>query len=123
MDQRLFLLHFSCVLEYSRMEPQAVRTELFIDPARGMPDAFDATRADFSGMTGQRELWIDAVIHQALVEVSEEGTQASAATAVVIKKGGPPIPAFNAAHPFLYLIRDKQTGAIVFLGRVVNPKG
>ena len=88
--------------------------------ALGMPDAFSGRKADFSGMTGRRDLWIDAVIHQARVEVNEEGTEADAATAVVIKKG-PPVPEFTADHPFLFLIRDRQTGSILFLGRVVNP--
>ncbi len=88
--------------------------------ALGMPDAFNGRKADFSAMTGQRDLWIDAVIHQARVEVNEEGTEADAATAVVMKKGLP-IPEFIADHPFLFLIRDRQTGSILFLGRVVNP--
>lgn len=89
--------------------------------AMGMRDAFSAGKADFSGMTGRRELFIAMVIHQARVDVNEEGTEAAAATAVKMKKGGP-ISAFVADHPFLFLIRDRQTGSILFVGRVVNPK-
>jgi serpin B len=88
--------------------------------AMGMIDAFAAGKADFSGMTGNRELFISLVIHQAEVEVNEEGTEASAATAVVHKRGAPPT-AFVADHPFLFLIRDRQSGSILFMGRVVNP--
>jgi serpin B len=88
--------------------------------AMGMPDAFDGAKADFSGMTGRRDLWIDKVIHQAQVEVNEQGTEAAASSAVVMKKG-PLIPSFAADHPFLFVIRDKQTGSILFMGRVANP--
>ena len=88
----------------------------------GMTDAFSGSKADFSGMTGRRDLFIGLVIHQAQVDVNEEGTEAAAATAVKMKRG--PAPAeFVANHPFLFLIRDKQTGSILFLGRVLNPKG
>ncbi|UCG32286.1 MAG: serpin family protein [Phycisphaerales bacterium] len=88
--------------------------------AMGMTDAFSGAAADFSGMTGQRDLFISLVIHEAQVEVNEEGTEAAAATAVVMRKG--PLPAaFTADHPFCFLIRDKETGSILFLGRVTNP--
>ena len=90
--------------------------------AMGMTDAFSGTKADFSGMTGRRDLFISKVIHQAYVDVNEEGTEAAAATAVVLSKGPRP-PAFVADHPFLFLIRDRQTGSILFIGRVANPKG
>jgi serpin B len=87
----------------------------------GMPDAFGPA-ADFSGMNGHRgDLYIDRVIHQAQVEVNEEGTEAAAATAVLMKRRSSPA-AFVADHPFLFLIRDKETGSVLFLGRVVNPK-
>ncbi len=89
----------------------------------GMGDAFSLPPADFSGMTGEKDLFISAVLHKAFVEVNEEGTEAAAATAVVVAATavgqGPPV--FNADHPFLFLIREKQTGAILFMGRVVNP--
>jgi serpin B len=86
----------------------------------GMVDAFDRSKADFSGMTGRRGLFIGMVMHEAIVEVNEEGTEAAAATAVKTKGGRPPVP-FIADHPFLFLIRDRLTGSVLFLGRVVDP--
>jgi serpin B len=93
--------------------------------AMGMTDAFSRS-ADFSGMDGKRDLFISAVIHKAYVDVNEEGTEAAAATAVTMKltsigPGGRP-PVFRADHPFLFLIRDNQSGSILFLGRVMNPQ-
>jgi len=90
----------------------------------GMTDAF-TERADFSGMTGNRDLFISAVIHQAYVDVNEEGTEAAAATGAVMRVtsiGPDTTPVFRADHPFLFLIRDKATGSILFLGRVMNPQ-
>ncbi|MFH1370931.1 MAG: serpin family protein [Planctomycetota bacterium] len=90
----------------------------------GMPDAF-SSKADFSGMTGTREFFISAVIHKAYVDVNEEGTEAAAATGVVMKLTSvePPPPVFRADHPFVFLIRDNQTGSILFMGRLENPTG
>jgi serpin B len=93
--------------------------------ALGMKDAFETGRADFSGMDGRQDLYISAVLHKAFVEVNEEGTEAAAATAVVIglrSVAAPKLPAvFRADHPFLFLIRERSTGAVLFLGRVINP--
>ncbi len=91
--------------------------------ALGMPDAFAPGKADFSGMDGSRELFIGAVIHKAFVEVNEEGTEAAAATAVVMKlRSMPrPVPVFRADHPFLFLIRENSSGSILFLGRLADP--
>jgi len=91
----------------------------------GMTDAFDLRRADFSGMDGTRDLFIRAVIHKAFVEVNEEGTEAAAATAVVVALRSAPSrpPVFRADHPFVFLIRDTGTNSILFLGRMMNPKG
>ena len=87
----------------------------------GMQDTF-SSNADFSAMTGKRDLFISEVIHQALVEVNEEGTEAAAATAVVIAKGGAVIPnVFRADHPFIFIIQQKDSGNILFLGRVIDP--
>ena len=88
----------------------------------GMPDAFDG-RADFSGMTGSRDLSISEVVHQALVSVDEEGTEAAVATAVNMLLGGfgEDIIAVTVNRPFIFLIRDAGTGTILFLGRVSNP--
>lgn len=92
----------------------------------GMPTAFTAG-ADFSGMDGSRDLFITNVIHQAFVEVNEEGTEAAAATAVIMGKGAAPlkekIPIFRADHPFIFFIQDNETGNILFMGRVSNPVG
>ena len=90
----------------------------------GMKDAFTAA-ADFSGMNGGRDLFISAVIHQAYVDVNEEGTEAAAATGVAISLTAAlpdRTPVFRADHPFLFLIRDKASGSILFLGRVMNPQ-
>ncbi len=93
--------------------------------AMGMKDAFDDGRADFSRMSSSEQLVISAVIHKAFVEVNEEGTEAAAATGVIMAPTAAPIraepPTFRADHPFLFLIRDKRTGSIVFIGRVANP--
>jgi serpin B len=91
----------------------------------GMTDAF-TDRADFSGINGQRNLSITAVLHRALVDVNEEGTEAAAATGAVIgitsARIGEPLR-FTADHPFFFFIRDRQTGTILFAGRVTDPKG
>jgi serpin B len=92
--------------------------------ALGMPSAFDENRADFSGMDGEKGLHIASVVHKAFIDVNEEGTEAAAATAVIISTptGLPRPPAvFRADHPFLFLIRDKQTGSVLFLGRLLQP--
>ncbi len=88
----------------------------------GMTDAF-SRKADFSGMNGKRDLFISAVIHKAYVDVNEEGTEAAAATAVVMITSAMPgqLPVFRADHPFLFLIRDNKTGSILFIGRAMNP--
>jgi serpin B len=91
----------------------------------GMMDAFMPNSADFSGMTGRKDLCISAVIHKAYVDINEEGTEAAAATAVTMRLtavGPGQTPVFRADHPFVFLIRDNQTGSILFIGRVMNPK-
>jgi serine protease inhibitor len=90
--------------------------------ALGMIDAFG--EADFSGMDGSLELYIRAVIHQAFVDVNEEGTEAAAATAVVMVTMSlqPSPPVFRANHPFLFFIRENRTSSILFFGRMVHPE-
>lgn len=85
----------------------------------GMIDAFTKA-ADFTGMTEKNDLKIDKVIHKAKIEISEKGTKAAAATAVIIIRKTAYIPptVFNANHPFIYLIRDNNTGTILFMGRL-----
>lgn len=87
----------------------------------GVRDAFTA-KANFSGMTTREALYISAVVHKAFIDVNEIGTEAAAATAVVMERLSLPQPAtFTADHPFLYLIRDNRNGTVLFMGRVVNP--
>jgi serpin B len=92
--------------------------------ALGMPDAFDADRADFSGMDGQKDLLIQGVLHKAFIVVDEQGTEAAAATGVTV--GTTAMPAgpvtVNIDHPFLFLITDRSSGTILFVGRVMDPR-
>ncbi|MFH1209693.1 MAG: serpin family protein [archaeon] len=98
----------------------------------GMPTAFKYPDADFTGMSPPTvmspngELYIDEVIHQTFVEVAEYGTEAAAATVVEMKSGSsgpPPEPpkVFNADHPFIFIIQEKSTGNMLFVGRVIDP--
>ncbi len=87
----------------------------------GMPDAF-SNRADFSGITGRKELKISRVIHQAYIDVNEEGTEAAAATAVTIRLTAVmKSPVFKADHPFVFMIVHKKTGTILFMGTLKEP--
>ena len=88
-----------------------------------MTDAFTG-KADFSGMEKTRELYLGAVLHKAFVAVNEEGTEAAAATAVVMQTKSIEFMSveFRADHPFLFLIRENHTGTILFIGRLVNPE-
>jgi serpin B len=93
--------------------------------ALGMKQAFERGTADFSGMTGKRDLWISAAIHKAYVDVNEEGTEAAAATGIVMRsmamaREQQPV-VFRADHPFVFLIRDNASGGILFMGRVTDP--
>ncbi|MFA6338614.1 MAG: serpin family protein [Candidatus Paceibacterota bacterium] len=92
----------------------------------GMPTAFDDSNADLSGMDGTRSLVIKTVIHQAFVDVNEEGTEAAAATGVGVSETSVQIPQqpiiFRADHPFIFVIQDNDNGNILFLGRVIDPK-
>ena len=88
----------------------------------GMPIAFSSA-ADFSGMTGNRQLFISDVVHKTFVAVDEAGTEAAAATAVIMPGSAAPEPTVEVTinRPFIFLIRDIETGAILFVGRVMNP--
>lgn len=112
---RVFFPKFSMDLSYSLPKTLA---------AMGMPTAFSGN-ADFSGMDGKGNLYISDVIHQATVDVTEEGTEAAAATAVVmrltsVEEPVPPV-VFRADHPFVFQIEDDDTGAVLFIGRVADP--
>jgi serpin B len=91
--------------------------------ALGMPSAFDPDRADFSGITTAERLFISNVIHQANISVDEKGTEAAAATAVALRATAAPAEpvTLRVDRPFLFVLRDLATGAILFLGRVVDP--
>jgi serpin B len=90
----------------------------------GMSTAFKFPDADFTGMSPTGELFIGQVIHQTFVEVAEYGTEAAAATVVEMVAGSAPaeLPKiFNADHPFMFLIQQKRTGNILFMGRLIDP--
>jgi len=91
----------------------------------GMPAAFDGGQADFSGMDGTRNLCIDQVFHKAFVAVDEQGTEAAAASAVVMKESALMLPQDHVVllvdRPFLFFIFDQAAGAVLFAGRVVDP--
>ena len=90
--------------------------------ALGMPTAF-SDAADFSGLTGRRDLFISLVVHKAFVEVNEEGTEAAAATGAIMEVTsiGPGPEEFLADRPFLFLLRDRASGCVLFVGRVADP--
>ncbi len=90
--------------------------------AMGMPVAFSGG-ADFSGMTGNRDFFIGDVVHKAFVSVDEAGTEAAAATAVIMPTAMPPgeLVEVTVDRPFIFLIRDIETGTILFVGRIVDP--
>ena len=90
----------------------------------GIVSAFDQKTADFSGMANTSSLCISGVIHQAEIEVSESGTEAAAGTAVIMNlpmAAGANPPKFRADHPFIFMIRDQRSDAILFMGRLADP--
>ncbi len=90
----------------------------------GMPTPFDENvRDNFKNITDEDYLYISQAIHKAFVDVNEEGTEAAAATAVVIMResAGPSYPVFHADHPFVFMIQDNETGSILFVGKVADP--
>lgn len=90
----------------------------------GMKDAFSMSAANFSKMTGDRDLYISDILHKAFIKVDEEGTEAAAATVVImgVTSAGPTEKLiFRADHPFIFMIRENSTGAILFMGRISNP--
>ena len=95
------------------------------DPLKklGMVDAFSRDKADFTGMTAEDELYISHVLHKAYVSVNEAGTEAAAATAVImaLKLEDAEVVEFHADRPFLFVIRETKTGAVLFIGRLMNP--
>ena len=91
----------------------------------GINSAFSERSADFSGITGSRNLFISDVVHKAFVAVDEKGTEAAAATGVVMKATSMPPPGvpFTVNRPFIFIIKENNSGAVLFMGRVVKPGG
>jgi serpin B len=115
-EVRVFLPRFKLTSQFKLSDTLA---------AMGMPSAFDAKEADFSRMSSERDdIYISAVVHEAFVDVNEEGTEAAAATGAVASVTSAPArepEVFRADRPFAFLIRDNATGSVLFLGRVTNP--
>ena len=114
-EVEVFFPKFKMSLEYELSE---------LMKRMGMSDAFSKA-ADFSKMTGNKQLYISAIIHKTFIAVDEEGTEAAAATAVVMRMKSLPPPqdyeVFIADHPFFYFIKENNTGTVLFAGRVVDP--
>uniref|UniRef100_A0A663MNW1 Serpin B10 n=1 Tax=Athene cunicularia TaxID=194338 RepID=A0A663MNW1_ATHCN len=87
----------------------------------GIKNAFDPVQADFTGMSVKKDLYISKVVHKAFVEVNEEGTEAAAATAVLVLRSKAPTMTFKADHPFLFFIRHNKSQTILFFGRLCSP--
>ena len=132
LEQQLSPAFLSNVLRQMRPQPVEIYLPRFAVEssfnlgktlaAMGMSDAFTPFVADFSGIDGEQDLYVSFVLHKAWGQVNEAGTEAAAAT--VIGVVGTVIgfePIFRADHPFLFLIRDTQTGSVLFLGRLTNP--
>jgi serpin B len=113
--------HVSLTMPRFGIETKAQLADLLAE--LGMPAAFNPDLADFSGITTAERLFISDVIHQANIDVDEKGTEAAAATAVVMRATaapGEPVT-LHLDRPFLFALRDVPTGAVLFLGRVVDP--
>jgi len=105
-----------------RLEQTCPLTDVLV--ALGMGDLFAADKADLSGMDGGRQLYVSSAVHKAFIDVTEEGSEAAAATAVVtVRKLGFIFKPeeFVANHPFLFLIADNRSGSVLFLGRLARP--
>ncbi|KAM4684559.1 heterochromatin-associated protein MENT-like [Amazona ochrocephala] len=87
----------------------------------GIQNAFDPVQADFTGMSVKKDLFISKVIHKAFLEVNEEGTEAAAATGVLVLRSKAPTMTFKADHPFLFFIRHNKSQTILFYGRLCSP--
>ncbi|XP_074432189.1 heterochromatin-associated protein MENT-like isoform X2 [Larus michahellis] len=87
----------------------------------GIRNAFDPVQADFTGMSAKKDLFISEIIHKAFVEVNEEGTEAAAATGVLVLRSKTPTMTFKADHPFLFFIKHNKSQTILFFGRLCSP--
>lgn len=123
LDQVLKEMNYQSVqLRFPKFEFESEFSLADTLAAMGMPNAF-SDQADFSGMTGAKDLFISDIFHKAFIGVDEEGTEAAAATAVVMKLTSAPQDPIELTvdRPFLFLIRDHQTNSILFMGRVTQP--
>lgn len=111
-------------------EPALSLTQILRD--MGMPDAFSKDAADFSGILEKSEaewVWIGELLHKGFIDVNEQKTEAAAVTVIIIEvekgveKGPPPPIVMKIDRPFIFVIRDVETGVILFVGRVMNPVG
>jgi len=94
--------------------------QILIDMGMAIPFTFDA---DFSGMNGKQDLYIEKIMHKAFIEVNEKGTEAAGATSVhMVLTSVPESIVFNANHPFTFMIQHKETGTILFMGKIFNPQ-
>jgi serpin B len=117
----------TCTFRVARLPSQPVRFSGVSEALSimGMPTAF-TDKADFSGIDPKRGLAISEVVHKAFVDVSEQGTEAAAATGITMRATAMRMPeqavVFRADHPFIFLIRDTRTGVVLFIGRLMNPR-
>jgi serpin B len=113
-------------LAFPKFEVESAFSVTDVLKALGMTDAFDPLSADFSGITGNRDLVISDVVHQAVVELDEQGTEAAAATAIIMEVTSampeevPPV-VIRFDRPFIFAIVNPETGTVLFLGRILNP--
>jgi len=116
-----YLFPARLTLKMPRFEYKGESTSLKqILSAMGMPVAF-TTDADLSGISGSQKLFIDDVIHKAYVKVDEKGTEAAAATGVVVALTSAATQSLTVNRPFIFLIRDIPSGTVLFMGRIMNP--
>ena len=124
--KRLEWNRVSLKLPKFKLETKFMLQKPEILPAMGMKDAFNSQKADFSRMTNEDEkLYISAAIHQAYIDVDEEGTEAAAATGIGVSATAAPVKEpekFHADRPFIFIIRDGKSNCTLFLGRLVNPE-
>ena len=88
-----------------------------------MVDAFDPSKANLSGISEAARLYVSEVMHKSYIKVDEKGTEAAAVTGITIgtTSAGPETNVFRADHPFVFLIREKDTNSILFIGKVTDP--
>ena len=88
----------------------------------GLPSLFDPELADLSAMNGRKDLYVSDIVHKSFIEINEQGSEVSSASGIIVAKTAyaPPVE-FNVNHPFVFMIREKKSGSVLFVGRVVKP--